>query len=105
MLAVEVHQGPLSAKTVPRNFAEYNTRVNGYHDLFENTTLEPGWTSVGSGTWTLPGDGFLHASSGSTDPSKLLYSGASYNGTVQNVLAMVRVTAFGASGDGGRGPE
>jgi hypothetical protein len=101
VLAVEVHQGPASAKILPQNFAEYNTTVNGYQDLFEDINLNPGWTAYGSGTWTQPGDGYLHASSGGTDPSKLLFTGASYNGTVQNVLAMVRVTAFGTNGDSG----
>jgi hypothetical protein len=101
VLAVEVHQASVSTKVVPRNFAEYNTTVNGYQDRFEDVALNPGWTAYGSGTWTQNGDGYLHATSGSTDPSKLLYSGAAYNGTVQNVLAMVRVTAFGSNGDTG----
>jgi hypothetical protein len=101
VLAVEVHQSGASAKAVPHNFAEYNTTVNGYQDAFDNTTLNPAWTAVGTGTWTQNGDGYLHASSGGTDPSKLLYNGAAYNGSVQNVLAMVRVTAFSSNGDTG----
>jgi hypothetical protein len=84
---------------IPSNFAEFNTSVAGYQDYFEGDTLNAGWSVYGNGTWGLSGDGYLLASSGTTDPSKLLYNGPAYNATVQNVLAMVRVTAFGPNGD------
>jgi hypothetical protein len=86
---------------LPTNFAEYGASVAGYQDFFQTDELNGGWAAYGNGTWNQPGDGYLHANSGTTDPSKLLYNGASYNATTQNVLAIINVTSFGANGDAG----
>lgn len=79
---------------LPSNFAEFNTNVAGFQDFFQGDTLSSDWTVYGNRSWSLSGNGYLLAASGTTDPRQLLYSGAVYDGTVQDVLAMVRVTNF-----------
>jgi hypothetical protein len=86
------------AAPIPTNFAEYGTTVNGFQDQFEAASLDPGWTLVGGATVSV-GGGFLHASGATTDPSKLLYTGASYDGVTQNVLAMIRVVTTSGGSD------
>ena len=87
---------------VPTNFNGYGTAVNGFQDFFSFTTFNPGWselisgsgpaTAGSSGNFTLPGDGTLHINGGNGDPNKLLYTGATYDSSNQNVLAMIEVT-------------
>ncbi|HUT35012.1 MAG TPA: PEP-CTERM sorting domain-containing protein [Planctomycetota bacterium] len=94
------------ALALPVNYAEYGTTVTGYQDYFRGTTLNPGWTQYDGGAgdpsmFTLPGDGRLHVASPTTaasnDPNKLLYTAVSYNTTVQEVLARIKVTTFGTA--------
>src|SRR5207244_3494595 len=86
------------AATIPTNFQEYGTVVNGFQDQFTGTSLDPGWTTVGGYTMSVSG-GYLHVTGATTDPSKLLYTGASYDGVTQNVLAMIRVVSTSGGND------
>jgi hypothetical protein len=84
--------------TIPTNFAEYGTAVNGYQDQFTGTALDVGWTVYGGITTSVSG-GYLHVSGATTDPSKIMYTGASYDGVTQNVLAMIKVTSTSGTND------
>lgn len=92
------------------NFAEAGTTVAGYQDDFTGTTLAPGWVEVDGGNddpsplFVVSGGQILVMNPANGDPNKLLYNpaGTTYSGTVQNVLALVRVRNAG-SGDGFRG--
>lgn len=108
LLGAQVHAG-----TIPTNFNGYGTTVNGFQDFFTGSSSSEfaNYTEISnasvvttgsSGNFTMPGDGTLHINSGSGDPNKLLYSGATYDSTNQNVLAMIEVTSS-SSGDGFRG--
>ncbi|HUT35013.1 MAG TPA: PEP-CTERM sorting domain-containing protein [Planctomycetota bacterium] len=85
--------------SLPTNFSEYGTTVNGFQDHFTGTTLNPGWLVYGQNVYSLPGDGSLHVTTASGDPNKLLYTGTGYSETTQEVLAKIRVTTFGTGGD------
>jgi hypothetical protein len=97
-LAVYAPAPTVSAAPIPTNFAEYGTTVNGFQDQFEGASLDPAWTLVGGATASVSG-GYLHASGATTDPSKLLYTGASYDGITQNVLALIRVNSTSGGSD------
>jgi hypothetical protein len=86
------------AAAIPTNFAEYGTSVNGYQDQFTGTALDPGWTLVGGATVSVSG-GYLHVSGATTDPSKLLYTGGTYDGVTQNVLALIKVVSTSGGSD------
>jgi len=84
---------------IPSNFAEYGTTVNGFQDQFQGTSLDPGWTLVGSGVTATVSGGYLHCSGATSDPSRLMYTGASYDGVTQNVLAMIKVISTSGGSD------
>jgi hypothetical protein len=91
------------------NFNEAGTTVNGYQDDFSGGSLNPSWLEYDGGNndanplFTVSANQTLLMRPAAGDPNKLLYNPATpYNGTNQNVLALVRVVAPG-SGDGFRG--
>ncbi|MGC8830599.1 MAG: lamin tail domain-containing protein [Verrucomicrobiia bacterium] len=77
------------------------TVVNGYQDDFEGTSLKPGWLIRGASVYSV-NNGVLRVSSASGDPNHLLYTGATYNNSVQEVLMRIRFLNFG-TGDPPRG--
>jgi hypothetical protein len=80
---------------------EVGTTVNGFQDDFNGSTLDPNWIIAGANVFSVS-NGALHVSPATGDPNHLLYELPSYNTTVQEVLARVRVLSFG-SGDLVRG--
>ncbi len=100
--------GASALTSIPSNFNGAGTTVNGYQDSFNSTTFNAGWIEItggASGTvgtnFSLPGDNTLHINGGAGDPNKLLYNGAAYDATTQNVLALIQVTG-GTNNDGFR---
>jgi hypothetical protein len=79
------------------NFAEAGTTVNGYQDDFTGGSLNPAWVEIDGGNddgtlFQLSGIGSLTMLPAGGDPNKLLYNPPTpYNGTVQEVLALIRV--------------
>jgi hypothetical protein len=83
--------------------AEVGTVVNGFQDDFNGTTLASGWIRAGSADDVFSvGSGSLHVATANGDPNHLVYSGATYDPQVQEVLARMRVLQFG-TGDAARG--
>jgi hypothetical protein len=82
---------------------ELGQTVNGFQDDFTGATRDPNWVPVGPGgdlyTQT---NGVLQVAVNAGDPNHLLYMGPGGSNTVQEVLARIRVVAFG-SGDPCRG--
>jgi len=75
--------------------AEVGATVNGFQDDFNGTALGANWTVAGQNVFSVNG-GLLHVSTASGDPNHLLYTLPGYNRTIQEVLARIRVTSFGA---------
>lgn len=92
---------PLAAQLVSP--AEVGTAVSGFQDDFSGATLSSAWKPVGTATdiYSVSG-GLLHVVSASGDPNHLLYNGAKYDASTQEVLARIRFLRFG-SGDPARG--
>jgi hypothetical protein len=90
------------ALAMPFNFSEAGQVVNGYQDTFDGTTLNPGWQVFGQNVYSLTGNGWLHVTTANNDPNKLFYTGAAYNNSVQEVLALIHVESFGVNVDGSR---
>lgn len=88
----------LAAQQVP---IEIGKAVNGYQDDFDGAALKPGWEVFGDNVYTV-GNGLLHVTTPNGDPNHLLYRGANYSATVQEVLARIRIVNFG-TGDPARG--
>ncbi|HON07843.1 MAG TPA: lamin tail domain-containing protein, partial [Verrucomicrobiota bacterium] len=80
---------------------EVNTKVNGYQDDFEGYSLKAGWVVSGVNVYSVS-NGVLKVSSATGDPNHLIYSGATYNSSNQEVLLRIRITNFG-TGDPPRG--
>jgi hypothetical protein len=81
---------------------EVGTLVPGFQDDFRGTALSAGWQASGTATtiYTVT-NGVLRVSSASGDPNHLLWAGATYDSTTQEILARMRITAFG-TGDAAR---
>ncbi|MGH7969717.1 MAG: hypothetical protein ACREIC_13415, partial [Limisphaerales bacterium] len=77
------------------------TTVNGFQDDFNGSTLDPNWVVRGSDVFSIS-NGALHVESAAGDPNHLLYEKSGYDNSVQEVLARIRVSAYG-SGDAVRG--
>ena len=93
-----VGSGTLLAQQVP---VEVGQAVRGFQDDFLGTTLQGVWKVAGENVYSV-GDGRLRVTSAGGDPNHLLFVGASYDSTVQEVLARIRILEFG-SGDAVRG--
>lgn len=83
--------------------ADFGQTVAGFQDDFNSATLDPNWRARGPTTnvYSLA-NGLLRVRTAAGDPNHLLYELGGYNRTNQEVLARVRVTAFG-TGDAARG--
>ncbi len=83
--------------------AELGQTVNGYQDDFTGATRDPGWVAVGpGGDHYVQTNGVLQVSVAHADPNHLIYTAPGASNTVQEVLARMRVVAFG-TGDASRG--
>ncbi len=92
-------QTPAGAVEVP---SEVGSVVAGFQDDFRGASLGAGWQAAGpAGAIYSVTNGVLRVSSGDGDPNHLLWAGTGYDYTVQEVLARMRVTAFG-TGDPAR---
>ena len=77
--------------------------VNGFQDDFDGPTLNPDWKATGTALKIYSvADGLLKVMSAMGDPNHLLYAAPGYDPTTQEVLARIRITAFG-EGDPARG--
>lgn len=77
---------------------ELGQTVNGYQDDFAGATRNPDWKVRGpGGDYYAQADGVLRVSARTGDPNHLLYEAAGYHTNVQEVLARIRVTAFGTN--------
>ena len=80
---------------------DVGTAVNGFQDNFSGSTLGTNWVVCGASVFTENG-GYLHVASAGGNPNHLLYELPAASNTVQEVLARIRIDAFG-SGDSCRG--
>ncbi|MGE3309699.1 MAG: PA14 domain-containing protein [Limisphaerales bacterium] len=77
---------------------ELGKTVNGYQDDFTGAVRNPDWKVRGpGGDYYSQADGLLRVSARSGDPNHLLYEAAGYHTNVQEVLARIRITAFGTN--------
>src|SRR5262245_7209614 len=77
--------------------------VNGFQDDFSAATRDENWVAVGTGGDLYEQvDGVLKVTVKDGDPNHLLYELPGYDTEAQEVLARIRVTAFGM-GDYPRG--
>ena len=84
--------------------AELGQTVNGFQDDFTGATRNPNWVVRGpGGDGYEQADGLLRVSVRTGDPNHLLYEASGYSTNVQEVLARMRVVAFGVNADGPRG--
>ncbi|MBI4660836.1 MAG: hypothetical protein HY735_18525, partial [Verrucomicrobia bacterium] len=77
--------------------AEFGQFVNAYQDDFSGTALNPNWKARNQSTnvlYTLS-NGMLRVVAGPGDPNHLLYEASGYSSTNQEVLARIRIAAFG----------
>ena len=81
---------------------EVGQTVEGFQDDFEGTALGSAWLAVGldTGVYSVAG-GVLRVASARGDPNHLLLNAPGYSNDVQEVLARLRVGAFGTT-DGSR---
>lgn len=77
---------------------ELGQTVNGFQDEFTSAARDPNWKARGSGgDYYEQADGLLRVSPRAGDPNHLLYEAAGASNKVQEVLARIRVTNFGAN--------
>jgi hypothetical protein len=92
----------LNVNPVPAQHYEQGLVVNGFQDQFDAAQRNPGWVVRGSGgDRYVQGGGVLSVTVNQGDPNHLLYEGAWYDPSVQEVLARIRVLRLGI-GDGPR---
>lgn len=95
---VRIHAGDLPPSGPVGQPAELGQTVNGYQDDFTAATRNPDWKVRGpGGDFYSQADGLLRVSARAGDPNHLLYEAAGYHTNVQEVLARIRITAFGAN--------
>jgi hypothetical protein len=83
--------------------SELGQTVNGYQDDFTGSTRDPNWRPYGpGGDLYTQANGVLNVQVRTGDPNHLLYVAPGYNPTNQEVVARIRITAFG-TGDPSRG--
>lgn len=88
----------LHAQHVP---VDVGQTVRGFQDDFSGASLSSAWKVAGENVYSV-GNGRLREISAGGDPNHLIYRGASYDSTVQEVLARMRILEFG-NGDAVRG--
>jgi len=82
--------------------ADAGTTVNGFQDGFSGSALGTNWVVCGANVYFVSG-GLLHVAAAGGNPSHLLYELRGYNGTVQEMLARIRVLNFASGGGCGGG--
>ncbi|MBL9126415.1 MAG: hypothetical protein JNL97_02150, partial [Verrucomicrobiales bacterium] len=93
---IRIHSGDLPPSGPVGQPAELGQTVNGFQDDFTGATRNPDWKVRGpGGDYYAQGDGVLRVSARAGDPNHLLYEAAGYHTNVQEVLARIRITAFG----------
>ena len=102
LLGITAVSNPSASRAQPLVPLDVGTVVAGFQDDFPGTTLNAAWIPVGATDIYSVSDGVLHVSTTGGDPNHLLYAGARYDGTTQEVLARIRVNQFG-TGDPARG--
>lgn len=99
---VRIHSGNLPPAGPVGQPLELGKTVNGFQDDFTGATRDPNWKPRGpGGDLYKQEDGLLRVTVRLLDPNHLLYEAPGYNDTVQEVLARIRVIAFG-TGDASR---
>ncbi len=99
---IRITAGDLPPAGTPGQPTELGQKVKGFQDDFTGAARDPNWVPRGpGGDLYKQGDGLLRVTVKASDPNHLLYEAAGYNNTVQEVLARIRVTAFG-TGDPSR---
>lgn len=82
---------------------DFGQTVNGFQDDFTGAARDPNWVAVGpGGDLYEQANGVLKVTASMGDPNHLLYAAPGYNDATQEVLAHIRIKAFG-QGDGPRG--
>ncbi|HUR46937.1 MAG TPA: lamin tail domain-containing protein [Candidatus Saccharimonadales bacterium] len=84
-----------SAISQPFAPSDAGSTVNGFQDDFNGNVLGPNWVSRGAGVYSIA-NGMVHIGNATGDPNHLLYELPAYSGSVQEVLARMRVTSFGS---------
>lgn len=80
----------------PPHVSDEGQMVNGFQDGFDSSTRDPHWVVFGpGGDLYQQSGGVLHVRVSSGDPNHLLYVAPAYSSDVQEVLARIRITAFG----------
>lgn len=83
--------------------AELGQTVNGFQDDFTGASRDPNWQAFGpGGDLYEQADGLLRVTVRASDPNHLLYTAPGYSTNVQEVLARIRIVAFGVNADGPR---
>ena len=83
--------------------AEFGDLVSGYQDNFSGATRNTNWVALGpGGDHYLQRGGLLKVFADQGDPNHLVYMAPGYSNDVQEVLARIRIVAFG-QGDTFRG--
>lgn len=86
----------MGAATPSGNPAELGQTVKGFQDDFTGATRNPNWKVAGpGGDFYAQADGLLRVSVRTGDPNHLLYDVPGYSTNVQEVLARLRIVAFG----------
>jgi hypothetical protein len=83
--------------------ADFGQTVNGFQDDFSGAVRDPNWIPAGpAGDIYEQAKGVLKVKDATGDPNHLLYTAAGYDDAEQEVLARIKVNAFG-NGDYPRG--
>jgi len=95
------HPDPQNSPGFP---VEYSQIVSGFQDDFTGPARDPNWKPLGpGGDRYVQEDGVLKVYASLMDPNHLIYGAPGYSNSVQEVLARMRVVAFGKNLDGPRG--
>lgn len=91
------NQGIVQAQYAPLDFGQV---VHGFQDDFNCPTRDPNWVSTPPDQdCYAQAQGVLKATVKNGDPNHLLYAVPGYDEVVQEVLAKIKVTAFGTGDD------
>jgi len=95
---VRIHAGGLPPSGPVGQPTELGQTITGFQDDFTGPTRDPNWKVRGpGGDYYQQANGLLRVSTRSGDPNHLLYEAPGYHTNIQEVLARVRITAFGVN--------